>query len=377
MGISGCSSLTNSVTPNNATAPVKLVSNISDKATSVKIDTVVTASATDGQISGASLYWGDNPAKNLVNGAVTGGRWVASQLLEPGKTYHLLVKGLSQDGKVSSVTRTFSTQVLTLKQLTYPSVQPLQGETVGVGMPIIVRFDLPVKNRALYERKMHVVASPAAVEGSWSWISDYEVHYRPKQYWPAGSRIKVSLDVNSLPAGNGIYGQQDQNIDFNVGRSVISTVDVATHMLTVAINGKVARVIPVTTGNSTHQSREGIKIIMEKFSSVNMDAASTGVDAKDPNYYNLKGVRWAMRLTNSGEFLHAAPWSVASQGRANVSHGCTGMSTDNAAWLFSQSKRGDVVKFINSSRPIEQGNGLTDWNVSWSDYVMRSALSHS
>ncbi len=92
---------------------------------------------------------------------------------------------------------------------------------------------------------------------------------------------------------------------------------------------------------------------MEKFSSIDMDAATTGVDSEDPGYYNIKDVRWAMRLTNSGEFLHAAPWSVGSQGSANVSHGCTGMSTANASWLYSHSRRGDVVHYVHSPRPLE------------------------
>ena len=61
-------------------------------------------------------------------------------------------------------------------------------------------------------------------------------------------------------------------------------------------------------------TRGGIKVIMSREPSVRMDAASTGTDPKDPNYYNLV-VHWALRLTYSGEFLHAAPWSVVAQGR--------------------------------------------------------------
>jgi lipoprotein-anchoring transpeptidase ErfK/SrfK len=114
---------------------------------------------------------------------------------------------------------------------------------------------------------------------------------------------------------------------------------------------------------------------MEKFPKVDMDAATTGVDSEDPDYYDIEDVKWAMRVTNSGEFLHAAPWSAASHGRANVSHGCTGMSTANASWLYQNSRRGDVVKFINSPRGMEDQNGWTDWNVSWDDWKAGSALS--
>ena len=106
---------------------------------------------------------------------------------------------------------------------------------------------------------------------------------------------------------------------------------------------------------------------MSKETSRRMDAATTGVDPKDPNYYNVV-VRYAMRLTYSGEFLHAAPWSVGSQGRANVSHGCTGMSTANARWLFDHSKVGDVVKYVGSPRKLEWGNGWTAWDMSFSSW---------
>lgn len=373
LGLAGCSSVKDTVTPDKPAAPVELASNIADNAAAVKVDTVVTADAAHGQLTAASMYFGDDPAKNVVKGSITGGRWVAAQLLEPGKTYHLTVKGLNEDGKTAEDTRTFSTQTLTLQQQTYPSVAPLQGETVGVGMPVIVKFDLPIHNRAVFERKMRVESTPA-VEGSWSWISDYEVHYRPKNYWPAGTKVKVVLGVNSLPAGDGVYGQQNQDVSFTIGRSVVSTVNIKTHKLTVNINGKVAKVIPVTTGDATHQSREGTKVIMEKFTKVDMDAASTGIKKSDPGYYNIKDVKWAMRLTNSGEFLHAAPWSIGSQGYANVSHGCTGMTTANAAWLYRQSKRGDVVKFTGSTRSMEAGNGYSDWNLAWSAWTDRSAL---
>lgn len=352
--------------------PVSLTANVTENAQDVTVNTIVTAAATHGTITEATLNTADG--KTTVKGRVAGDSWIASQRLEPDTDYRFTVTARGEDGKDGTLTRTFSTTPLTLDQQTYPSVAPLKGETVGVGMPVIVKFDIPVKNKALFERNMHVQSIPA-VNGSWDWFSDREVHFRPETFWPAGAKVKVLLRLNSLPAGGGIYGQQDQVIDFKIGRKVVSTVDVAKHKLTVTIDDKVARTIPVSTGDASHQSREGTKIIMEKFPSVDMDAATTGVDSEDPDYYNIKDVRWAMRVTNSGEFLHAAPWQGNAQGRANISHGCTGMSTANAAWFYKRSHRGDVVKFINSSRPLEAHNGWTDWNVPWSDWTRGSALA--
>lgn len=352
--------------------PVSLSASVKQDAKNVTVDTIVRADAEHGKIDEATLTTANG--KSTIDGQVTGTQWVASERLEPGTGYVFTVKGTGEDGKQKTLKRTFTTQALTLQQQTYPSVAPLKNETVGVGMPVIVTFDLPVKNKALYERNMQV-KTDKDVEGSWSWISDRVVHYRPKNFWPAGTKVTVDLHLNGLPAGNGIYGQQDQKIPFRIGRKVVSTVDIKAYRLTVRINDKVVRTIPVTTGNNKFRTRRGTKVIMEKLPKVDMDAATTGIDPASADYYNISDVKWAMRVTNSGEFLHAAPWSVASQGRANVSHGCTGMSTANAGWLYRQSKRGDVVEFKNSPRATEEQNGWTDWNVSWGDWKRGSALS--
>jgi len=353
-----------------AAAPVALTTNVKDKSTGVGVDTLVQVQAEHGTIGEATLTDSEG-AK--IPGEVSGTDWLASDRLEPGMTYTLNVTATGDDGVVKTLEVGFSTQKLTLDDQTYPAVAPLQDETVGVGMPVIVTFDIPVQDREEFERHMTVTSEPA-VEGSWSWFSDREVHFRPKTFWPAGAKVHVDLDLNGVPAGNGIYGQQDQNIDFTIGKKVVNKVDLKKHTLTHTVDGKAVRTIPISAGDASHQSRNGIKVIQEKFASVDMDAASTGVDSSDPGYYNMKGVKWAMRVTNSGEFLHAAPWNAGYLGRANMSHGCTGMSTADAGWLYQRSRRGDIVEFTGGTRSLEDRNGWTDWNVDWSDWVDGSAL---
>ncbi len=372
---SGCSaseSAREAVPSDDPTPEVALTSNVEDRAADVGVDTLVTVEASDGSVTSAELSTGED--EGTIAGSVVDGVWTAEERLEPATTYTLTAEGENADGTAKTITSSFTTQDLTLDQQTYPAVAPLAGETVGVGMPVIVTFDIPVQDKALFEKNMSVTSS-ADVEGSWSWLSDQEVHYRPKEYWPANTDVSVDVDVNGLPAGNGVYGQQDQKIDFTVGRAAISTVDVDNHTLTYTRDGETIWTIPVTTGDSTHQTRQGTKVVMEKFESVDMDAASTGVDADAPDYYNIEGVKWAMRLTNSGEFVHAAPWSVGSQGSANVSHGCTGLSTENAGWLYQNSMRGDIVTYVDSPRGLEDRNGWTDWNVDWDTWKQGSALT--
>ncbi len=354
--------------------PATVSANVEDQASDVPVDTVVSVEVQHGTVTEASLTSSDG--KQVVKGEGGEGRWAATSRLEPGTAYTLTAQAEGTDGKPAKLVRTFTTRALTLDQQTYPAVAPLANETVGVGMPVIVTFDVPVENKKLFEQHMHVTSTPK-VEGAWHWMSDTVVHYRPKEFWPAGTKVSVDLDLNSLPAGNGVYGQQDQHVPFTVGRRIVSTVDVARHTLTMNIDGRDVRTIPVSTGKPGHETRGGTKVIMEKFASVDMDAASTGVSESDPDYYDISDVRWAMRVTNSGEFLHAAPWSVGSQGRENVSHGCVGMSTADAQWIYDQSRRGDVVKFVNSGRTLEQNNGWTDWNTRWSDWVQGSALKRA
>jgi lipoprotein-anchoring transpeptidase ErfK/SrfK len=372
IAVSSCSikDAKDAVTPDDATEPVVLTPNVTDGAQDVRVSTVVKVLAEDGSVSSATLSTADGATQ--VAGRVTDSGWRANSRLEPGTAYDLSVTGVGEDGEEVTVTSAFTTQQLSLEQQTYPSVAPLAGETVGVGMPVIVTFDLPVTNRALYEKYMKVTTDNG-VTGSWTWFNDREAHFRPEQYWPAHTKVNVRLDLNSLPAGNGIYGQQDQDIDFEVGDKVVTKVDVGRHKLTYTVDDKAVRTLPVTTGDDSHRTREGVKVIMEKFSSIDMDAATTGVDSEDPGYYNIQDVRWAMRLTNSGEFIHAAPWSVGSQGRENVSHGCTGMSTTDAKWLYDRSRRGDVVEYTDSPRPLEDRNGWTDWNVPWATWTAGSA----
>ncbi|UYM05415.1 L,D-transpeptidase [Solicola gregarius] len=359
-----------------AADPVKLTPNVRDGAKGVKVDKVVEVSAAGGSIDKVSMFAGTDAPKNQVEGELNGNEtaWQASGSLEPGKTYKVVMQGQNADGDAVTERSSFTTQALTLDQQTYASIAPLDGATVGVAMPIIVTFDIPVQDKASIERKLEVESEPK-VEGTWSWISDTEVHFRPKEYWPAGSKVTVNANVNSVKAGPNLWGQEDNSATFTVGDAVESVVNVSGHKMTVKVNGKVARTLPITTGKAGFETRAGTKVIMEKYDVKRMDAATTGISEDDPEYYDIPDVQYAMRVTYTGEFIHAAPWSVGSQGAANVSHGCTGLSTADALWYYNRSNIGDPVKFINSPRTLEDGNGWTDWDESYQEFKQGSALS--
>ncbi|HET9632379.1 MAG TPA: Ig-like domain-containing protein [Terrabacter sp.] len=365
---------TESATASPTTASVAFKTTPGDDANDVPVDTRVTASAEKGTLTNASLSYVSKKGNRVaVEGKLDGGTWTAGDLLEPGVKYTLAMEAKDADGKTTETTQTFRTVDLTLNQQVYVAVSPRDGGTVGIGMPVVVRFDLPVKDKAAFEKQMKVTSTPAQA-GSWYWLSSQEAHWRPRAYWKPGTKVHVEADLNGVPAGGGRWGQMSRTADFTIGRSVIAKVNLKTDQMDVMINGKLARRIPVTGGRPGFITRSGVKVIMDKQTNITMKAETIGLKKDDPNYYADTKVKYAMRVTNSGEFLHSAPWSVADQGHRNVSHGCTGMSEPNAGWLYDNVTIGDVVETTGTDRPMTMGNGYADWNLSPTLWAAGSAL---
>jgi lipoprotein-anchoring transpeptidase ErfK/SrfK len=329
----------------------------------------VTVTATDGTIRTVALT--DDKGRAVEGETSADGlTWTSSDPLKVSRHYRLTATAVDADGRVTERSGFFAT--VTPRKVLETSISPLDGQNVGVGMPIIVRFSAAVHDRAAVEEALQVTSSKP-IEGAWSWVSDEEVHFRPKEFWPAYDKIKLDVRLRGVDAGRGVWGMSNRTVRFSTGSSMVSVIDVDAHTLTVYRNGAKTRVIPVTTGKAGFLTRNGTKVILEKHTLKIMDAATIGIKPGDPEYYRLE-VPYAMRVTWSGEFVHSAPWSVGSQGSVNVSHGCVGMAPSNAIWLFNQSTVGDVVKVVGSPRKLEPGNGYTDWNVSWADWLEGSAL---
>jgi lipoprotein-anchoring transpeptidase ErfK/SrfK len=354
--------------PATASAPATPAATVkvtpADGAGAVRPDRAVEVEARDGTLAAVDVTTKSGKA---VAGSLSADQrsWRSTDVLAPGTKYRVAVRSAAQNGGTAESSSSFTT--LSPKKTASVSIQPRDGWTVGVGMPVIIDFSRSVKtkNRDDVEKGLKV-STADDVEGAWRWFSSTQVQWRPRKYWPAHTEVKVTADLSSVEVAPGIWGSaQRRNERFTVGSSMVSTVDVRKHTMTVRKDGEVLRVIPVTTGKPGFASRNGTKVIMSRETSRQMDAATTGTDPNDPEYYNIT-VKYAMRLTYSGEFLHQAEWSVGSQGRANVSHGCTGMSPTNAKWLFDRSKMGDVVVYQGSSRPLEWGNGYTAWDMSYS-----------
>lgn len=350
----------------------EVIHNLPAKAT-VPVSHKLKLTAEEGTFESVEVLFGKKDRKLRGRLSKDETTWRSTQRLEPGLRYRIDAVAVDEKGLETRERSSFRTDDLTLDDQTYPSIAPLNGETVGVGMPVIIRFDIPVTDKASIEKHLDVESAPQQA-GAWHWISDHEVHWRPRNYWQPGTDVTVHADINSIPAGSGIFGQLSRTTTFTVGDSVISKVNLDTHRMRVFINGGLARVIPISAGKDGWETRSGTKVIIEKFRNKRMDAATIGVDESDPEYYNLANVEYAMRVTYSGEFLHAAPWSVGAQGDDNVSHGCVGMSTEDARWLYNLTKRGDIVDVTGSDRWMTLTNGYGDWTLPFREYRQGSAL---
>jgi lipoprotein-anchoring transpeptidase ErfK/SrfK len=339
-------------------------------AVKVRPDQQVQVTAQNATLTAVQVRSGKGVA--LAGELVAGGTaWHSSGVLSPGTSYTVSAQTQAPDG----TTGTFSSDFATLRPSSTTSAVLIPGDdwTVGVGMPVVVQFGRAVKNRDAAVRTLAVSTTPE-VEGAWHWVNDESVWWRPKDFWPAGTKVKVTAAIDGAELSPGVWGRRTYTSSFAIGSSIISTVDLAKHTMTVTKDGAVVRVLPVTGGKNDprFRTRGGTKVIMEKLESVRMDATTTGTDPKDPEFYNTVEY-WAMRLTWSGEYLHARPGSDWAFGKTNISHGCTGLSWKNAKWLFDFSKIGDVVKYTGSSRKLEFGNGYTAWDMSFAEWAAPSA----
>ncbi|WP_392968272.1 Ig-like domain-containing protein [Streptomyces sp. LN245] len=308
--------------------------------------------------------------------AADGSRWHSTSPLAAGAHYTVRVSTEDEDGAPGRKVIGFDTSTPKTKKLLNVAFGPEAGK-YGVGQPITAELSAPVKDKAartIVERALRVDSTPA-VDGAWHWVDDKTLHYRPKEYWPAHATLTAHSNLAGVRIGERLWGGNAKTVKITTGDRLIALTDAATHSMTVYRNGQDIKKIPVTTGKPGFDTRNGVKVVLGKESLVRMRGTSIGIAEGSSDSYDLE-VRYATRVTWSGEYVHAAPWSTGSQGYANVSHGCTGMSTENAEWFFNTFNEGDIVKVVNSDGKTMDafGNGFGDWNLDWKNWRDGSAL---
>jgi len=304
--------------------------------------------------------------------AADGASWQPLQHLAGSTKYKVHAIAKDSEGRESAKDSTFTT--LVPENTFIGTYTPENGSTVGVGMPVSINFSRGITDPAAVERAIKVTAEPnIPIEGHW--FGNDRLDFRPEKYWASGTKVTVKLNLDGVEGRPGVYGKQVKTVKFTIGRSQVSTVDASAHTMKVVRDGKQIKNIPITAGAPSTTTYNGQMVISEKYKVTRMNGATVGFGGE----YDIKDVPNAMRLSQSGTFIHGNYWaSSGTFGSANVSHGCVGLRDVRggwdkgtpSAWFFNQSIIGDVVIVKNSKdKVIAPENGLNGWNMSWAEWT--------
>ncbi|WP_206320073.1 L,D-transpeptidase [Streptomyces zingiberis] len=311
-----------------------------------------------------------------------GTSWTPDGQLDRSAKYKITATAEDSDGRKATENSTFTTVSPDHSFLGYYT--PEADTTVGVGMPVSIKFDKGIQNKKDVQSAIEVNTS-GSQEVVGHWFGDQRLDFRPKEYWQAGSTVTVKLNLDGVEGSPGVKGVQSKSFSFKIGRSQVSTVDVKTKKMTVERDGKVLRTIPISAGSPENPTYNGQMVISEKFKETRMNGATVGfTDDDGKGEYDIKDVPHAMRLSTSGTFIHGNYWGADSIfGQTNTSHGCVGLNDvkgandpkQDGAWFYEQSLLGDVVVVKNSpDKEIQPDNGLNGWNMDWNEWVAGSAV---
>jgi lipoprotein-anchoring transpeptidase ErfK/SrfK len=346
----------------------KLTASVTDGAVGVTVDAPVTVNVADGVLASVTIV---NDTGRTISSQLSqdGLHWGTTEPLGYNRHYTLNVKALGLGG---AATRQMTFATSSPAHLTMPYANPGDGEVVGIGEPVAIRFDENIANRMAAQKAITITANPP-VEGAFYWLNNREVRWRPEHYWKPGTTVDVAVNTYGVDLGDGMFGEDNVKTHFTIGDEVIATADDNTKMVTVRINGEVVKTMPTSMGKNSTPTANGVYIVGARFKHIIMDSSTYGVPVNSPNGYRTD-VDWATQISYSGIFVHSAPWSVGAQGNTNTSHGCLNVSPSNAVWFYEHVKRGDIVEVVNTVGGTLPGvDGLGDWNVPWPQWKAGNA----
>ncbi len=329
-----------------------------------------------------------NDAGKRVDGALTPDNvaWHPIVPLGYAHTYTITINSRGPAGKPGTQSVSFTT--LTPPNQTKVSFRTTSeaaladGGTYGVGVVIVAHFDESIANRAEAERRLIVTTSPP-VAGSWYWVDDQNVHWRPERYYSPGMTVTAEAKIYGISLAQGLFGQQDERISFKLGESHVSVADDRTKQVSVSRNGTLVRTMPTSMGMGASRRVDGrtlsfwtppgIYTVLDKGNPVVMDSSTFGLPKNSRLGYR-ETINYATRISIDGIYMHQLDATVWAQGNTDTSHGCLNLNADNAKWFYDFSVPGDVVEVRNTGGPpltLEQ-NG--DWTVPWDQWRKGSAL---
>ncbi|MFG2886056.1 Ig-like domain-containing protein [Streptomyces sp. NPDC048297] len=308
--------------------------------------------------------------------------WKPTAQLERSTTYKVSAEAKDAKGRIAHENASFTT--VSPANSFIGNFTPEDGSTVGVGMPVSINFDKAITDKAAVQRGITVTSSSGqTVVGHW--FNANRIDFRPESYWTENSTITLKLALDGVQGASGVYGVQQKTVTFHIGRNQVSYVDAQTKQMKVTQDGKVVKSIPISAGSPENKTYQGIMVMSQKFTQTRMNGATVGfTDDDGKGEYDIKDVPHAIRLTNSGTFLHGNYWGAKSIfGSVNTSHGCVGLSDTKgakdpstpAAWMYDNSIIGDVVVVRNTGdKTVAPDNGLNGWNMDWAQWKAGSAI---
>jgi lipoprotein-anchoring transpeptidase ErfK/SrfK len=344
----------------------KIVADPAADAKDVEVLKPIKITVSDGQLTDVAVT---NPEGKPVAGTTAPDKlsWANTERLAFGKTYTYSAKATGSDNKPVELKGTFTT--MSPSKTARATVNPADNQTVGVGMPISVKFQdgFAPKDKAAVEKALKIETTPK-VEGSWAWLSAGQVDWRPKDYWPASTKVNVSANLYGVNFGNG-YGKADVTSKYTIGRNQVIKVNTPDHNLKVFRNGALAETYPSSNGSDADPDRNtpnGTMIVMTR--------EPIG-DFSNPRYgYTNVKKKWSLRISNHGEYLHENEENRANIGKNNTSHGCVNLLEVDAKALFDSSLIGDPVEVTGSKASMPTTSDVNDWLFSWDKWKSMSAL---
>ncbi len=343
-------------------------------ASNVALNAPVSVTSGFGAISAVVVR---DKAGDLLTGTLNAGhtQWLADEALAPTAHYFVTATVTSSGGVSAEVNTDFTT--LTPAAPVTATAYPTTGAVVGVGQPIVIDFDQDINSAAEQQAVLahFTVTESKPVPGGWHWFSPTELHFRPETFWPAGERVTISGSLEGWYAGNGMWGSGQFSESFAVGDARISYANLASDEMTVTLNGRTIASYPISGGRPEYPTMNGIHIVLDKEPVVHMVSSTVGIPVNSPNGYD-EYVYNDVHISDSGEYVHAAPWSVYAQGVTNVSHGCINLGPSNSLDFYNFSETGDVVEVTGSPRPPDLGDhGTMDWSTPWNEWTPGRVVS--
>jgi lipoprotein-anchoring transpeptidase ErfK/SrfK len=327
----------------------------------------ITVTASGGTLKNVTVATSGDP----VSGTYSAGRtsWHSQWTLDVSQSYTVTATATAANGATTTQKSAFRT--LTPASTFSTVIFEGEDQTYGVGMPIILAFSHPIKDKAAVERSIGLTTSKRVV-GAWYWDGNSTLDFRPRDFWPAHTTVSFTGRFNGVQAAPGLYGDHTLTQSFVIGQSVIAVASTQTHRTQIYIDGKLKYNWPISTGRDTLPTPDGSYLTVDKNNPVRMIGGKKGT----PSYYN-ELVNWAVRFTFSGDYYHSAPWSVVDQGTTNVSHGCVNLPPADAETYYKLAVPGDPITVTGSPRPGTWDNGWTEWFLSWNQLLSGSALGEA